>query len=144
MTLRQTNTYVNINCAPYLQRVFERHGWLNISDKTAHRGTPMTTNKELISELENTLGPKNPKETKALEKQMGFSYRAAVGELIYALITCRPDISFAITKLSQYSMRPAKCHYIAIKNIFKYLLLTINEGLTYWRSEKCTHLPEGQ
>ena len=55
---------------------------------------------------------------KYLEKQMGFSYGAAIGEFIYAIIACRPDISFAVTKLSQYSIKPVTCHYVADKNIF--------------------------
>ena len=66
---------------------------------------------------------------------MGFVYRAAVGKLIYALITYQPDISFAVTNLIQYSHAPAVCHYVAIKNVFRYSLSTINDGLIYWRKQ---------
>ena len=73
---------------------------------------------------------------------MGFSYRAAIGELIFAMIIFRPDISFATIKLSQYSVAPAKCHFIALKNVFRYLLATVNEGLNYWRISPHDYLPE--
>ena len=73
---------------------------------------------------------------------MGLSYRAAIGELIYALVTCRPDISYATIKLSQYSINPSACHYIAVKNIFRYLLTTKDQGLTYWRPQLNYLLPD--
>ena len=44
------------------------------------------------------------------ERQYGFSYRQAIGELIYAMVTCRPDISFPLIKLSQYSAHLAIEH----------------------------------
>ena len=48
---------------------------------------------------------------------MGFLYCTAIGELIYALITCRPDIAYATIKMSQYNTNPAHYHYIAVKKI---------------------------
>jgi hypothetical protein len=39
----------------------------------------------------------------SMEHEMGFGYRQGIGELIYALVTCRLDISFSVIKLSQYS-----------------------------------------
>ena len=72
---------------------------------------------------------------------MGFSYQSAIGELIYALVTYRPDISYSTIKMSQYSNNLARCHYIAIKNIFRYLRNTINIGLTYWRNAIHSDLP---
>ena len=38
---------------------------------------------------------------KEVEKQFGFTYRQGIGELLYAMIACRPDISFPLIKLSQ-------------------------------------------
>ena len=73
---------------------------------------------------------------------MGFAYQAAIGELIYAMITCRSNISFAVTKLSQYSNQPAACHFTAVKNVFQYLMASKNEGLTYWRKIPNDNLPD--
>ena len=72
---------------------------------------------------------------------MGFSYRQAIGELIYAHTICRIDISIAIITLSQFSLRPAEIHYQAVKQIFAYLNSTKDYGLTYWRQTPRMDLP---
>ena len=69
------------------------------------------------------------------EKDIGFTYKQGIGELIYAMVTCRPDISFALIKLAQYSARPAKQHFTALKGIYAYLKNTRNEGIHYWRTK---------
>ena len=56
--------------------------------------------------LENAT-PASESELKHLEKEFQFSYRQIIGELIYALVTCRPDISYPLIKLSQYSAKPS-------------------------------------
>ena len=77
-----------------------------------------------------------------LEKKLGFTYRQAIGELIYALVTCRPDIYFACIKLSQYSSAPSLAHFEAlIKHLYKYLAATIDDGITYWRQAPNMSLP---
>ena len=73
--------------------------------------------------------------------QAGFSYRMVTGELIYALVVARVDISFAVIKLSQYGSNPASIHYQAAKQVFAYLNNTRNEGLVYWRSRPRMDLP---
>ena len=88
-------------------------------------------------------GPTNPIDKRKLEKEMGFSYCTAIGRLIYAMVTCRPDISFAVTKLSQYANQPAPCHFTAVKNVFRYLAATKDEGLAYWRKTPNETLPDG-
>ena len=118
VTLTQSKHFVKISCKAYLERVFERHGWTHLANKSSRKDVPMAAASKYLLELETTLGPELPSEQFTLQKEMGFSYRAAIGELIYALVTCRPDISFPIIKLSQYSHRPAKCHYHAVKNVF--------------------------
>jgi hypothetical protein len=49
---------------------------------------------------------------------MGFSYRQAIGELIFALTICQPDIAVPVIKLLQYALRPAPDHYKAVKANF--------------------------
>ena len=52
-----------------------------------------------------------------LEKNNGFGYRTLLGELMYAYITYRPDIGYAITSLSKFSTRPSAVHYNVAKNL---------------------------
>ena len=59
---------------------------------------------------------------------MGFNYRNALGEALFAMITCRPHITLPITKLSKFANNPAREHYQALKNVFRYLRETIENG----------------
>ena len=68
-------------------------------------------------------------ESFALQREMKFNYRQAIGELIHAMVTCQPDISFPLIKLSQYSTNPAHEHYGAVQDIFKYLSCTKTDGI---------------
>ena len=79
-----------------------------------------------------------------LEKDLGFTYRQGIGEILYALVTCRPDVSFATIKLSQFSAKPAAMHFEALKDLFRYLKATKDDGIYYWRSMPRMDLPIGQ
>ena len=57
------------------------------------------------------------------------------------MVTCRPDISFPLIKLSQYSTTPAEEHYLAIKQLFKYVKATKHEGIYFWRRRPRNDLP---
>ena len=60
---------------------------------------------------------------KALQTKSGFSYWALLGEMVmYAYVTCRPDIGCAITLLpSKFGSRPSEYHYVCLKNVARYL-----------------------
>jgi hypothetical protein len=73
---------------------------------------------------------------------MGFSYRQVIGEIIYPMMKCRPDISFHATKLSQYMDNPAAIHYQALRLLCSYLAATITDGIYYWRDHSRMDLPE--
>ena len=92
----------------------------------------MKSDNKYLNHLENQPIP-NEDEIRKLESEMTFGYCQAIGEFIYAMITCRPDISFAIIKLSQYSTRPTRAHFEAVKDVYHYLNATKSEGIYYWR-----------
>ena len=58
-------------------------------------------------------------------------YREIVGSLIYVMIATRPDLSFVVTKLSQFMSKPNKCHLNAAKRVLRYLKGTIEYKLTF-------------
>jgi hypothetical protein len=63
------------------------------------------------------------------------NYPAAIGMLIWAAISTRPDISFAVQYLSQFLSHPGPEHWTAVKRVFRYLKGTLNLGLRYTPSE---------
>jgi hypothetical protein len=60
-----------------------------------------------------------------------LEYASAIESLMYAMHGTRPDISFAICKLSRYTNNPSTEHWKAIGRVLGYLKLTIGLGLDY-------------
>ena len=60
----------------------------------------------------------------------GRIYREMVGRLLYLTIT-RPDITFAVNRLSQFLSCPTDVHLQAVYNILKYLKANPGQGLFY-------------
>lgn len=54
-------------------------------------------------------------------------YRKLVGSLQYTLT--RPDISYAVNRLSQFMHRPTTEHFQALKRVLRYLSGTLNHGI---------------
>ena len=59
------------------------------------------------------------------------SYSQQIGSLMYLANRNRPDIAFAVGRLSRYISNPNEEHWEALKRIFRYLKGTINYTLTY-------------
>jgi Reverse transcriptase (RNA-dependent DNA polymerase) len=64
-------------------------------------------------------------------------YRSIVGALQYAIIT-RPEISFAVNRVSQFMHRPTTLHWAAIKRILRYLKGTLHKGLSIQPASQLT------
>nr|GFB34246.1 zinc finger, CCHC-type [Tanacetum cinerariifolium] len=60
-----------------------------------------------------------------------LEYSRAIGCLMYAMINTRPDIAFAVGKLSRYTSNPSALHWQALGRVFQYLKGTMDYGLTY-------------
>ena len=102
---------------------------------------PMNPDRTYLTKLDESA--KHDDDPKAIEESKGFSYRQAIGELIYAMVTTRPDISFPVIKLAQFSTNPAGIHYDAVKDVFLYLYSTKTEGIYYWRKKPLHDLSKG-
>jgi hypothetical protein len=55
-------------------------------------------------------------------------YHSMIGSVMYAMITTRPDIPYAIRVLSRHNHDPSNEHMVALKNVFPFL-----NGTWDWR-----------
>ncbi|CAM8959674.1 unnamed protein product [Rhodiola kirilowii] len=60
-----------------------------------------------------------------------LEYSKVIGSLMYAMTSTRPDIAFAVGKLSRYTSNPSMQHWQAIHRVLRYLKGTTNFGLVY-------------
>ena len=111
-----TQGCVKMNQNKYIGRVLKRFNMSNCKP----RATPC----ELKMDLSNNSDPVD------LRK-----YREIIGSLIYLMTCTRPDLSYAVGKLSQYLSEPRQQHWVAAKLILKYLRGTPHYELRYQKSE---------
>lgn len=64
-------------------------------------------------------------------KMSNIPYRSLVGGLLYAAIGSRPDISHAVNVLTTYQLNPGIKHWIAAKQVLRYLKGTLDYELKY-------------
>nr|GEX75964.1 reverse transcriptase domain-containing protein [Tanacetum cinerariifolium] len=60
-----------------------------------------------------------------------LEYSRAIGCLMYAMTSTRPDIACVVGKLSRYTSNPSTHHWHAIMRVFKYLKITMDYVLSY-------------
>ena len=53
---------------------------------------------------------------------------------MYAYVTCRPDIGYAVTTLSKFSSFPTQYHYTCLRGVVQYLSRTKKWGIRFHRS----------
>lgn len=58
-------------------------------------------------------------------------YRKAVGSLIYLTTCTRPDLSFVVSRLSQYFAEPTEEQWVTVKHVLRYLKGTSKKGLCF-------------
>lgn len=61
-------------------------------------------------------------------------YRSLIGRLLYLTIT-RPDISFAVHKLSQFIAHPRSPHLKAVHHLLRYLKRTPGQGMFFPKTD---------
>jgi hypothetical protein len=58
-------------------------------------------------------------------------YSQIIGSLQYLASATRPDISFAVSKLSQFVSNPGDDHWQALERVMHYLKGTVRYGIHY-------------
>ena len=67
-------------------------------------------------------------------------YASAIGSSMHFLICTRPDVSYALSVMSKYQLDPGEGHWVAIKNIHKYLRRTKDIFLIYGDGDSDLHV----
>jgi hypothetical protein len=108
----------------YIMNLLQRFDMVDCKPAT----TPAVPNSKLIKT------PDTDRDYEALK----FPYREAVGSLLWAARTSRPDILYAVGKVSSHCNNPSLAHVNAVKHILRYLKGTATIGLTYHRAADLT------
>ncbi|KAG7374842.1 reverse transcriptase RNA-dependent DNA polymerase [Nitzschia inconspicua] len=121
--VHQTSDYIELTSAGYIDRLLRSHGWDTPSshESSDDRSAPLPA--DAVDRLyQSPAGPSegSPKHADLCASQ-GFSYRTLLGELLYASITCRPDIGYAVVTLSKFASAPHAYHYSCLKGVARYL-----------------------
>jgi hypothetical protein len=81
-----------------------------------------------------TPNPYDPSVTLRKNKRIGVNqlkYSQIIGSLMYLASATRPDISFAVSKLSRFMSNPGSDHWHALERVMCYLKRTMSYGIHY-------------
>nr|GEX86431.1 zinc finger, CCHC-type [Tanacetum cinerariifolium] len=72
-----------------------------------------------------------------------LEYSRAIGCLMYAMISIRPDIAYAVGRLSRFTSNPSRQHWKAITRVFKFIfyewmVFLLGRGVISWALKKQT------
>ncbi|KAJ9542372.1 hypothetical protein OSB04_028878 [Centaurea solstitialis] len=62
-------------------------------------------------------------------------YASAIGSIMYAMLCTRPDVAYSVSVTSRYQQNPGEPHWVAVKNILKYLRRTKEMFLVFGGTE---------
>jgi hypothetical protein len=141
----QSRYFIKLSCQTYIETMSNKYinTWMKDLRDMANRPMPFPTTESFTKNFNNTVGTDDMKELEKLKNEFGFGYRNGIGELIYAMVTCcRPDLSTTVVRCAQHSAKPSKFHFHAVRHALKYLYVTRNDGIYFWRPKPLMELPE--
>src|SRR5258708_21017846 len=101
----------------YLVQVLKKFGMATAKYKKT--GTPMRPSENL-----------RPRQSYE-ERHAANEYQQAFGTLMHAMLHTRPDLAFALGKLSQYMQDPSELHWTYLKALLRYVRSSIDLRLRY-------------
>jgi hypothetical protein len=110
---------VELDQEQYLEKVLTKFGFPHAVHKASNISTPI--------DGYNDLRPATQKDRRV----DATWYREVIGSVMYAMIYTRPDIAFALGRLSQYMQDPAEHHASALKRLLRYLRSTIKSRISF-------------
>nr|GEX45167.1 zinc finger, CCHC-type [Tanacetum cinerariifolium] len=111
--IKRENKGIAITQSHYIERILKKFNRKDFS--------PVSTPMDPVENLKtNTRKPVDQLE-----------YSKAIGYLMYAMTSTRPDIAYVFGRLSRFTSNPSRQHWKAITRVFKYLRGTKDYGLSY-------------
>src|SRR5207248_7199937 len=117
MEIVRTPTTITLRQTSYIDQVLKRYGMENCKPVS----TPIDANARL-SKADDAYAP---------SKEDVTAFQSMLGSIMYIMCQSRPDIAFAVSKVSQYAARPDDSHWTALKRILRYLKGTKEYGIVY-------------
>ncbi|CAI7865593.1 unnamed protein product [Closterium sp. NIES-53] len=78
-----------------------------------------------------TPGPNHKPDNKALSPARPHTYQQQLGCLLFASITCRPDLSYIASQLAEYSHKPMAENLLDLQRALQFFISMPNVGLCY-------------
>ena len=78
-------------------------------------------------------GPSTEDTTFSIAHNPNASYREVTSCFLWISIVTRPDITFAVNQCARYSSNPKLEHWTAVLRILRYLKVTTDYGLHFYR-----------
>ena len=126
-----SNVYLGIRCRqlaphtmyldqePYVKDFLHMYGFINLRPvSTPTSGLPLSKDQQPVEQSEKDAMKKHP-------------YRHVIGSLRYLEQCTRPDISFALNRLSRYQSNPGLPHWQELKHLCRYIAGTQSYGVIY-------------
>jgi hypothetical protein len=117
----QAKGMLHLNQSKYVNTIIKLYGYVDMKPAP----TPMRVDANLVKET-----------TLQASKQQIADYDARIGSLNFLSIQTRPDISLAVSILSQFMTNPNESHWKALERVFAYIKATPNRGPTYRKDAK--------
>jgi hypothetical protein len=115
MSILRRGTTLILDQKEYLHTVLERFGMQNA--------------KSVPTPLPSGYVPLN--NTDPVDEKLRNRYQQVIGSLLYLMLGTRPDIAFAVTKMSQFAANPSQEHLNKALYICRYLVGTQDYYLSY-------------
>ena len=144
--VKQTQQYIQITCESYIDKFLTHYGWssaaVHESSEKPIEPLALSTIPQLFADYDSNANA-DANALLEFETAAGFAYRSVLGAIIYIYVVARIDIGFAVTLLARFSDHPSKIHFDSLRRLARYLRMTKDWGLLYWRPTLLTSLPTG-
>ncbi|CAI7917171.1 unnamed protein product [Closterium sp. NIES-53] len=118
LNIREEEGAIYINAAKYADTIAKRFALTPTTISTPYR---YATGKH--------------KERSSLLKSVGIrDYQRKLGCLLFAAVTCRPDLSYSASQLATYLKKPEAEHLAELDRALHYFVSTSTIGLTYYKN----------